>query len=296
MSNAPSAATDSAASGNVGYQDRYERHPICGDWDAGGSPFAWLSLRFTEEVPGCNGPTVVLPDILCPDGQILVDPLWVSRVTDAGEYGPWVIADADLCATDTDALYAAAVDAWRSMDITPSGYEIQPDTGYAIASLGVVPVAEGGPQTRTVTLLGANVQLRATPQSFTWATSDGDSWTTTSPGATYANGGEPYVFDPGERRIQLTLATEWTGEFSLNGGATWIDAPGTATTTSTTTSIHIYSPRSRLVDCDLNGDCGSSQRAANTDVPTVLDPDGDGTDNYTVPDGQIADYLAARKD
>ena len=271
------------------------RRALCLEWLTTDIDRGDETITFSSSIPECVGGAVAPPATYCDPNQVVELPLFVRRVSADGTAGAWSLREGYSCTTDTDALYAAAIDAWRSMDITPSGYEIQPDTGYAISSLGVVPIAEGNPQTRTVTLLGANVQLRATPQSFTWSTSDGDTWTTTSPGTTYANGGEPYLFDPGERRIQLTLATEWSGEFSLNGGSTWIEAPGTATTTSDTTSIHIYSPRSRLVDCDLNGDCGSNQRAASADAPTVLDPDGDGVDNYTVPDAQIADYLAARK-
>ncbi|WP_144018517.1 hypothetical protein [Demequina sp. NBRC 110051] len=272
---------------------RYQRHEVCLEWLSGGVDRGDEELIVQGPLTDCTAGTSAPPLNTCAPGETVRPPLFRSELQDDGSYGPWIRMGSYGC--DTDALYAAAIDAWRSMDITPSGYEIQPDAGYAISSLGIVPIAEGGPQTRTVTLLGANVQLRATPQNFTWSTSDGDSWTTTSPGTTYANGGEPYLFDPGERRIQLTLATEWTGEFSLNGGSTWIDAPGTATTTSDTTSIHIYSPRSRLVDCDLNGNCGSNQSATSADAPTVLDPDGDGIDNYTVSDAQIADYLAARE-
>ncbi|WP_084076895.1 hypothetical protein [Demequina sp. NBRC 110057] len=216
----------------------------------------------------------------------------MSREQTDGTFGPWQIASDYSCTTDP--LYDAAIAAWRSMEITPTSYDLQPNTGYAVTTLGIVPVADGSPQTRTVTLLGTDVQLRATPADFTWSTDDGEAWTTTDPGATYANGGEPHTFDPGERRIHLTLATTWTGEFSLNGGTTWIDAPGTATTTSATTSVHLYNPRSRLVDCDLSGHCDSGNAATAAPSPSLLDPDADGTDNYTVPDDQIDAYLAAR--
>ncbi|GMA36914.1 hypothetical protein [Demequina litorisediminis] len=209
-----------------------------------------------------------------------------------GSYGAWQLIEHYTCATDP--LYEAAINAWRSMEITPTNYETQPDTGYAITTLGIIPIADDSPRTRTVTLLGTSVHLRATPTDFTWS-ADGDTWTTTDPGTTHANGGTPLTFDAGERRIHLGLTTTWTGQFSLNNGNTWIDAPGTATTTSPSTSIHLYSPRARLVDCDLNGTCTSSQQATNATTPNFLDPDADGTDNYTVPDNEIDAYLAQRQ-
>lgn len=286
------AVIDDAVRGRSNH--RYQRHDVCLEWLSGGIDRGDQPLAIGGELTECAGGISTPPPGTCEPGETVLPPLFRSTADGAGGWGPWVRVGGYGC--DTDALYAAAIDAWRSMAISPTAYEIQPDTGYAVASLGVVPIAQGGPQTTTVTLLGANVQLRATPTEFHWSTTDGDSWTATEPGASYANGGEPHLFAPGERRIQLTLATTWAGEFSLNGGATWIDAPGTATTTSDTTSIHVYSPRSRLVDCDLNGDCGSSNSGSTSVTPALLDPDGDGVDNYTIPDAQIAKYLASRDD
>ena len=74
---------------------------------------------------------------------------------------------------------------------------------------------------------------------------------------------------------------------------TWREAPGTATTTSASTTVHVYNPHAHRVDCDLEDNCvNGSQGGGNQ--KTVFDPDGDGILNYLIPDDKIDDYLAAR--
>lgn len=134
--------------------------------------------------------------------------------------------------------------------------------------------------------------LRATPTQFTWTTPDGTEHTTTETGG-YETGAAPITFERREHRTALTLTTTWEGHYSLNGGTTWTVAPGTATTTSAPTSIHIYNPRARLVDCDSTGHC-THGKPATTTGPTLTDPDNDGIDNHTIPDDHINAYLDTR--
>ncbi|MFW7414133.1 hypothetical protein [Demequina sp. SO4-18] len=179
------------------------------------------------------------------------------------------------------------------MDITPTSYTTQPATGWAIASMGVIPIASTDPQTNAVTVLGTTVLLRATPTGFAWSTSDGTEITTSGANAGDGSGAQPLTFERREHRAELTLTTTWTGHYSLNGGATWAEAPGTATTTSASTSIHIFNPRVQLVDCDTTGDC-STGSTPGQQTSTLTDPDGDGIDNHLIPDHAIDAYLDAR--
>ncbi|WP_152649111.1 hypothetical protein [Demequina flava] len=191
----------------------------------------------------------------------------------------------------TDPIHALAIEAWQSMTIAPEGYVLQPDNGWATTHQGFYAIPNGEPQTATVTLAGTTVTLRATPTTWHWSSTDGDEYVHTTPSGGYESDDDPITFMPGERRIGWNLTTTWEGAYSLNGGDTWIDAPGTATTTSEQRSVHLYSPTPRLVDCDLGGNCASGQKAPTGAVPTLTDPDADGTDNYTVPDDDINTYL-----
>ncbi len=57
--------------------------------------------------------------------------------------------------------------------------------------------------------------------------------------------------------------------------------------------MHVYNPHTHRVDCDLNGNCNNGTDGGGNQK-TVLDPDGDGIDNYLIPDDKIDDYLATR--
>lgn len=273
-------------------QDRYQRREMCADWfqlEEGTIP---TTRTWPGEIPACADPYTP-PDLECAAGAALVPPLWVSRALDDGGYGPWTQITGYECGTSP--LPAAIASAWRAMTITPTSYTTQPATGWAIASMGVIPVASAEPQTSAVTVLGTPVLLRATPTQFTWTTSDGAELTTTGASRGYDAGGEPLTFDRREHRTDLALTTTWTGHYSLDGGGTWTEAPGTATTTSDSTSIHVFNPRVHLVDCDTSGDCATGTGPAQA-APTLTDPDADGIDNHLIPDHAIDAYLDARAD
>lgn len=265
------------------------RHPVCRDWfiEYGGSNPATPG-RFEGDVPSCALGEVPAP-ITCPDGAEPLDPWWVGRANGHGGT-TWTQASSYQCAADI--LLALAEQAWDTMPIPPNTYTVQPSTGYAIADLGVVLAIDQAPRTMTTTLLGTNVIIRAVATSYSWSATDGSSWTSGA-GARYEHGGSAHPFAPKEQRLSFTLTTTWRGEFSTNGGATWRDAPGTATTTSATTTLHVYHPHNHGTDCTLDGDCASGG-APSGSTRQLLDPDGDGIDNYRIPDHLIAAYLTGR--
>ncbi len=274
--------------------DRWQRHAICSEWvtftRVGQVGSATFKKSWNPSIPDCTGEPFRPLDI-CPDGTIPLDPWWVSR-EDSGTYGPWEIAGSQQCAGDL--LLAQVERAWATMPIAPNTYVTQPSAGFAIAELGVNLVVDTNPRTLDVTLMGTPVTIRAVATQYTWTNTDGTVWTSTSPGKLHNQGGEPFTFPrTPEHRTTFTLTTTWRGEFSTNAGATWRDAPGTATTTSNSTTVHVYNPHTHLVDCDLNGNCITGSQGGGNQK-TILDPDGDGIDNYLIPDNQIADYLTTR--
>ena len=274
--------------------DRWQRHAICSEWvtfiHAGQVGSASFTKSWSPSIPDCTG-APFRPLDACPDGTTPLDPWWVSR-ENSGVYGPWDIAGSQQCATDL--LLTQVEQAWETMPIAPNTYQVQPSAGFAIAELGVNLVADTNPRTLNVTLMGTPVTIRAVATQYTWTNTDGTTWTSTTPGKPYDQGGKPFVFPRApEHRTTFTLTTTWRGEFTTNGGATWRDAPGTATTTSASTTVHVYNPHTHLVDCDLNGHCVTGSQGAGNQK-TILDPDGDGIDNYLIPDSQITDYLTTR--
>jgi hypothetical protein len=247
---------------------------------------------FEVALPDCGVDSPAIePPITCPDGAVPLDPWWVNRFV-GGVHRGWELASGYQCGSDL--LLAQVEQAWATMPIAPNTYDVQPAGGYAVAELGVNLIVDTDPRTMNVTLMGTPVIIRAVPTQYTWTNTDGTTWTSTTPGKPYDQGGEPFTFPRRpEHRTTFTLTTTWRGEFSTNGGTTWRDAPGTATTTSNSTTVHVYNPHAHRVDCDLNGNCiNGTQDAGNQ--KTAYDPDGDGILNYLIPDDKIDDYLAAR--
>lgn len=280
------APTSGASSG-----DRWVRHAVCREWitvELTGQMFAG---SWPGDIPTCVQELPVPAD-LCPDAEVALTPWWVSRDLGGGAYGPWTQVTGYQCTTDI--IYAQVADAWATMPIAANTYQVEPAGGYAVAELGVNLIVDTNPRTMNVTLMGTPVIIRAVPTQYTWTNTDGTTWTSTSPGKPYDQGGDPFTFPRRpEHRTTFTLTTTWRGEFSINGGTTWRDAPGTATTTSNSTTVHVYNPHTHRVDCDLNGNCTNGSDGGGNQK-TVFDPDGDGIDNYLIPDDKIDAYLAAR--
>jgi len=289
--NGDEAAAQGANTPGSSSGDRWQRHDVCREWITVELTGQMFSGVVDDPMPACAG-EVVAPTEPCPDGSAHLAPWWVSKPSADGSYGPWSSIGGYQCAGDI--LLAQVEAAWVSMPIAANTYGVQPATGYAIAELGVILAVDTAPRTIDVTLMGTPVTIRAVATQYTWTNTDGTTWTSTDPGKSLEDGGKPFTFPRvAEHRSTFTLTTTWRGEFTTNGGATWRDAPGTATTTSNSTTVHIYNPHTHLVDCDLNGNCvNGSQGGGNQ--KTILDPDGDGIDNYLIPDDKIDDYLATR--
>jgi hypothetical protein len=82
--------------------------------------------------------------------------------------------------------------------------------------------------TRTVALLGRQVQVTATPRAYTWHHGDGSSATTTSPGSPYPAQDITYEYTDARVTVQTSVDVTYAGRFRVDGGP-WQDIPGTVT-------------------------------------------------------------------
>jgi len=279
------AASQGAPTSSGGGQDRWTRHEICE-----GMQFTSREV-FEVAIPDCGADSPpITPTLTCPANETPLAPWWVNRFV-GGAYRGWELASGYQCGADL--LLARVEQAWATMPIAPNTYDVQPGAGYAVAELGVNLVVDTNPRTMNVTLMGTPVIIRAVATQYTWTNTDGTTWTAANPGRPYDQGGTPFTFPRRpEHRTTFTLTTTWRGEFSTNAGVTWRDAPGTANTMSTSTTVHVYNPHTHRVDCDLDGNCVNGTQGAGNQK-TVFDPDGDGIDNYLIPDNKIDAYLTA---
>jgi hypothetical protein len=188
----------------------------------------------------------------CPDGTIRSTP--ISVIVPAGAapppLGDWTYSLPGCFPPDTDAAAPILTDAviaesFRGL-VTPSVPFVQPATGEALVNLPVVAYAEAGVDSWTPTLLGIPVAIRAVPVSYSWDFGDGSAPVfTDEPGAPYPNHTIEHTYTA-TGRAEISVTTTYTGEYSLDGGGTWVAIPGTATAPSPAITVTVVEARAQL--------------------------------------------------
>ena|GEM_PF-4932934 len=191
------------------------------------------------------------PDVLCDDGSTALPPLWVREQEADGTWGPWVIDGWYVCADDPGDLLAAIEREWTELRPLPTAVTLQPDTGRVYATVPTIAVAEDAPRYHSATILGAAVEIRATPASFTWNWGDGEVTTTADPGAPYPDATVTHAYGRALDEATVVLSTTWSGEYRIASGE-WADFDSTITTTSPAITLEVLHPRTRLVDGPLD--------------------------------------------
>lgn len=137
---------------------------------------------------------------------------------------------------------------FQALPIAPSTIVVGPAGGWLPVQMDNIAYTDATPQVFTTTVVGQAVTIRATPTQFTWDWADGSTPTTTAdPGQAWPNQtvAHPYT-QAGDYTV--TMTTQWSGELSLDGGATFQAITGAATTVSTAPPVSVTELRSRLVD------------------------------------------------
>ncbi|GEP38197.1 hypothetical protein NPS01_18600 [Nocardioides psychrotolerans] len=104
---------------------------------------------------------------------------------------------------------------------------VQPPNGRTLVNFATNFYTETQPFTRTITLLGQQVDLRITPASYGWRFGDGRSASTTTPGAAYPDLQVTHDYLTAGR-VAPAVDTTYTADFRVNGGA-WRPVPGAVT-------------------------------------------------------------------
>lgn len=200
----------------------------------------------TPICPAGVGPVLVAT---CPSGELGLPPLWI-RTRDAASatgWTPWLlIPGSGGCPGDPGFPAITAAD-FQRLPLTPSAITIQPPTGWTLANVQTIVYSSDAPQTLRTTVLGLGVTVRATPARFTWDFGDGTGpLATADPGRPYPEATITHAYRA-EGVHRIGLATQWTGEFLVDGFATWLPVSGTAQTATTSGALTVYTARSRLV-------------------------------------------------
>lgn len=238
-------ASNPGSGSDSGLPVEYIRAPLCAS-----------NTNRSDLAPSCpyNDPIVET----CLDGSEALNPLWRREQNADGTWSEWTVVEMYSCPGDA-ALIEAIEHEWTTLTPQPSDIDLQPDTGWVLATVPTIAMAGDAPRLHAATLLGEAVEIRATASGYVWDWGDGTQTTTTDPGRPYPNATLTHTFPRASDGSTVSLTTTWTGEFRVNGGP-WHAIAGTITSESPPVELAIYDPRSRLVNCDLYGNCVLASR------------------------------------
>gem|GEM_PF-5235926 len=169
----------------------------------------------------------------------------------AGAAAAFGIGPAEFCgvgeAATTPAITTGLVaSAFRRIPLPASDLGIQPPGGKTLVNFETnFFTTDGQPFARTLRLLGQRVELRIWAESWTWHYGDGESETTTSPGARFPDLEitHSYLAKQTYRpRVDTTYAAEWRV-----GNGPWQPVTGTATITGAPVGLRAIEARPTLV-------------------------------------------------
>lgn len=166
-----------------------------------------------------------------------------------GPDGSWSAPELNglMYCNDPAAVVFTAAD-FRALALLPSAIVVGPPGAWLPVNMVNVVYTDATAQVVDTALLGQAVRVRATPASFTWQWGDGSAPLTTSdPGAPHPNHTVSHTYSKAGA-YTVSMSTQWSGEYSLDAGATYVPIDGTATTTSTAPPITVTELRSRLVE------------------------------------------------
>lgn len=125
--------------------------------------------------------------------------------------------------------------AFRRIPVPASEVVVQPPGGETLVNLDTVFSTRADRFTRTVGLLGRQVELEIWPTSFRWVNGDGSAQTTDWPGEPWVHGAEvsdliTHRYRHADKTLVARVDTTWTARYRVNGGE-WRDVGGTVTIT-----------------------------------------------------------------
>lgn len=110
------------------------------------------------------------------------------------------------------------LEATRKIGLPSLTITIQPGTA-TLVNLDTIFFARPQPFSRSVTLLGYDIDLRAAPVSYTWRHGDGTSHATRSPGAPYPSKDVTYRYQQPATHVSPSVDVTYQVRYRVDGGA-----------------------------------------------------------------------------
>ncbi len=142
----------------------------------------------------------------------------------------------------TTGMVAAAL---RRVSLPGSELSVEPPNGRTLVNFKTNFFTSREDFTRTVTLLGRQVDLRISAARFDWTFGDGESMSTTGPGAPYPNLDVTHEY-ASRGEVAASVDTTYVADFRVGGG-TWGPVPGSVTVAGEPVAIDVVTATPVLV-------------------------------------------------
>lgn len=155
--------------------------------------------------------------------------------------GPCEPSEAEQTARPS--LPALVLRAFQRVPLPEPQISIQPPKGKTLVGLETIFSTKAEPFTRTLTLLGRQVQLKIEPSSFTWLHGDDTTQSTDWPGKPW-NSNQPDIDGYITHRYEHTgtvrpgVEVTWSAQYRVGNGP-WQDVNGTVSRTSPRAELQI---------------------------------------------------------
>lgn len=217
-------------------------------------------------LPACRGnelPANVVSDVLCSESMdlcsdtadprdrmfwIYLGPPGVARPGSADwvPSGQTCLSPEKTGSSGRRAVPTVTAEDFRRLPLPAGRVHVQPESGRTLVNIPTNVWVEAGPIMLPASVLGAGVQVRATPAGYAWSFGDGGVLKTADPGAPYPNLRTTHTYTrPGT--VNLVLTTTYRGEFAVSGGP-WIPIEGTASVASVARQVTVIEARAALVE------------------------------------------------
>lgn len=203
-----------------------------------------IRIKWEKRCDGANGPTTTA-GFEAPPRDSDWDSICVRSALEI-EADPQRYCDLPPEAVEPSEVTAGSVTrAFRRLPLPEAQLIIQPPNGRTLVNFETNFYTEQGEFTRTVTLLGRQVELRIWPASFEWRFGDGESDQTTSPGAAYPDLEITHEYQQ-KGRVGPSVDTTYAAQFRVGGGP-WRDVAGTVTIAGSPQDLRVVEARPVLV-------------------------------------------------
>lgn len=135
--------------------------------------------------------------------------------------------------------------AFGRIPLPPSELIIQPPNGRTLVNFDTNFYTETDTFSRTVRLLGQQVEFRISPSQFGWRFGDGETMTSASAGAPYPDLEITHNYRQ-RGGVSPSVDTTYSADFRVDGGP-WRPVPGTVTIAGATMALDVVEATPTLV-------------------------------------------------